>query len=498
MSTLDQITQLFGGYGLNLVAALLILVVGWLVALLLSSGVRKALDKVGLNQRLANWTGGKKASKPLKADRLIAKIVYYIILLFVLLAFFQALNLTIITEPLNHLLTTIMVFVPRLLGAALLLLIAWILASLLKRVVFQVLSSAGVDEKLGQEADMEGKKQIPLSQTMANVVYWLVFLLFLPAILGSLALQGLLGPIQDMVDKILNFLPNIFAAVLILAIGWFIARIIQQIVANLLAAIGTDRLVERVGLSAFSGKQKLSSLIGLIVYVLVLIPVIIAAVDALNMEAITRPITNMLDTILNSLPFIFAALIVLAIAYIVGKLIAGLITSMLSGLGFDNVLAQLGIGKEPSADKRTPSQIVGHLSLIAIMLFATIEAADLLGFNLLADLIFEFMAFAGQIIMGLIILGIGIYLANLAYNSVKASGTAHANLLATAARISIMIFALAMALRQMGIANDIINLAFGLLLGATALAVALAFGLGGRDIAARELDSWIQSVKSKK
>lgn len=498
MSTLDQITQLFGGYGLNLVAALLILVVGWLVALLLSSGVRKALDKVGLNQRLANWTGGEKASKPLKADRLIAKIVYYVILLFVLLAFFQALNLTIITEPLNHLLTTIMVFVPRLLGAALLLLIAWILASLLKRVVFQVLSSAGVDEKLGQEADMEGKKQIPLSQTMANVVYWLVFLLFLPAILDSLALQGLLGPIQDMVDKILNFLPNIFAAVLILAIGWFIARIIQQIVTNLLAAIGTDRLVEKVGLSAFSGKQKLSSIIGLIIYVLVLIPVIIAAVDALNMDAITRPITNMLDTILNSLPFIFAALIVLAIAYIVGKLIAGLITSMLSGLGFDNVLAQLGIGKEPSADKRTPSQIVGHLSLIAIMLFATIEAADLLGFNLLADLIFEFMAFAGQIIMGLIILGIGIYLANLAYNSVKASGTAHANLLATAARISIMIFALAMALRQMGIANDIINLAFGLLLGATALAVALAFGLGGRDIAARELDSWIQSVKSKK
>ncbi|NIO72751.1 MAG: mechanosensitive ion channel, partial [Anaerolineae bacterium] len=135
---------------------------------------------------------------------------------------------------------------------------------------------------------------------------------------------------------------------------------------------------------------------------------------------------------------------------------------------------------------------------VAIMLFAAIEASRLLGFVLLADLVAQFTAFAGQVILGLIILAIGLYLANLAAKTVQASGVAQAGMLALAARISILVLAGAMALRQMGLANEIINLAFGLLLGAIAVAVALAFGLGGREAAARELEEWLQSVKSEK
>jgi hypothetical protein len=81
---------------------------------------------------------------------------------------------------------------------------------------------------------------------------------------------------------------------------------------------------------------------------------------------------------------------------------------------------------------------------------------------------------------------------------VKASEAAQAGLLAMAARISILVLAGAMALRQMGLANEIINLAFGLLLGAIAVAAALAFGLGGREIAAREVERWLQSIKSER
>jgi hypothetical protein len=94
-----------------------------------------------------------------------------------------------------------------------------------------------------------------------------------------------------------------------------------------------------------------------------------------------------------------------------------------------------------------------------------------------------------------VILATGIYLANLAYDTVMASNTSQAKMLAQAARISVLIFSGAMALRHMGLANEIINLAFGLLLGAIAVAVALAFGLGGREIAAREIDKWLKSMK---
>jgi hypothetical protein len=115
----------------------------------------------------------------------------------------------------------------------------------------------------------------------------------------------------------------------------------------------------------------------------------------------------------------------------------------------------------------------------------------------LGDLIAQFLVFAGHIFLGLIIFAIGLYLANLASKTVLASGAAQAGLLAMAARLSIIVLAGAMALRQMGLANEIINLTFGLLLGAIAVAVAIAFGLGGRDIAARELAGWIQGIRSK-
>jgi hypothetical protein len=161
-------------------------------------------------------------------------------------------------------------------------------------------------------------------------------------------------------------------------------------------------------------------------------------------------------------------------------------------------MAWLGLGKEPAEGQRTPSEIVGYLVLVGIMLFASIEALRLLGFASVAELATQFTAFAGQVILGLAIFGLGLYLANLASNAIKASGAAQAGLLAMAARVSILVLAGAMALGQMGVASDIINMAFGLLIGAIAVAVALAFGLGGREIAGRELDKWLDSVRSRR
>lgn len=492
----DQITRLVGGYIPNFVGALAILVIGWLVALIIRALVRGALRRTTLDNRLARWIFGEEAAKEIEVEQQVARGVYYLIMIFVLIAFFQALRLTVITEPLTQLLNQVFEYAPRLLGAGLLLLIAWVVASALRLVISRVLTAAKIDERLGTSAGLGEEERVPLAQTLGNAMYWLVFLLFLPAVLNALELEGLLQPVQGMINQILGFLPNIFAAGLILAIGWFIARIVQQIVTNLLAAIGTDQLSEKVGLASVLGKQRLSGLLGLVLYILILIPVLIAALNALALEAITQPASNMLNAILKAIPAIFAAILVVVIAYMVGRVVAGLITNLLAGVGFNNILARLGLGKEPGEGERTPSEIVGYLVLVAIMLFAAIEASRILGFVLLADLVAQFTAFAGQVVLGLIIFAIGLYLANLAAKTVEASGVAQSGLLAVAARVSILVLAGAMALRQMGLANEIINLAFGLLLGAIAVATALAFGLGGRELAARELEGWLKSVKS--
>jgi len=98
---------------------------------------------------------------------------------------------------------------------------------------------------------------------------------------------------------------------------------------------------------------------------LILIPVLIAALQALALEAITQPVSNMLNQILGAVPALFGAALVLAIAYILGKVIAELVANLLSAIGFDSVLVWLGLGKEPMEGAKKPSQIAGYIVLVS-------------------------------------------------------------------------------------------------------------------------------------
>ena len=493
---LDQLGALVTDYMPNLLVSLAILIVGWLVAVILAAAVRWMFRRTTLDKKLAEWILGEKG-RGLEVERWIARGVYYLVLIFVLILFLEQLNLTVTAEPLNQFLNELSKFAPRILGGAVLLLIAWGGATLLKAGVSRGLEAAKFDERLGGRAGIDEKRQPRMSATLANAVYWLVFLLFLPAILGILALEGLLDPVKSMTDQILGFLPNLFAAALILAVGYFIARIVQRIVANLLAAIGTDQLGDRVGLQQVLGDRGLSGLIGLIVYVLILIPVVITSLNALQLEALTGPARDMLSRVMETVPALFAATILLGLAYVVGRLLAGLIASVLAGAGFDAVFSNLGLVKSTPRGERSPSAIAGYLTLVVVMLFAAIEAARLLGFQALAELVSRFTVFAGQVILGLVVFGVGLYLANLVAQTIQASSASQASFLALAARVSITILAGTIALRQMGLGSEIVSLAFGILLGAVAVAAALAFGLGARDIAAKRLQKWLDALDKR-
>jgi hypothetical protein len=130
----------------------------------------------------------------------------------------------------------------------------------------------------------------------------------------------------------------------------------------------------------------------------------------------------------------------------------------------------------------TPSNLVGKIIVFFAMLFAGGEASNRTGFGQVSELVSTFTEFGGQILLGSVILAIGFWLANLAYEGiVKLSG---GNTTAGGiARIAILGLVTAMGLRAMGLADDIVNLGFGPTLGAVAAAVALSFGLGGREAA---------------
>ncbi|HRV94821.1 MAG TPA: mechanosensitive ion channel [Anaerolineae bacterium] len=493
---INQIWSTVGGFLPSLVGAILVLLVGWLIALIVSWAVGAILNRTSLDNRLARSMGLEKRKSNLKIEPIITTAVFWLIMLFVLVAVFQILGLTIITEPLNGLLSTIFEYAANIAAAGALLLLAWIIATVVKLVVSKLLGATSLDDKLSNQAGLTQEGQTPLSELLANVLYWFIFLLFLPAILGALGMQGLLEPVQDMMTTVLGYLPNVFAAIVFIWLGWLIARIIRQIVVGLLSAAQVDGLGERVGIKPQEGGQSLSEVIGTVVYVLILIPAIIAGLQVLQISAISDPATEMLTTLLQAIPAIFGAAIVLAVTYVIARLVSGLVTTLLKSIGFDRVLGLIGLGRDPAEGGWSPSDVVGYLVLVGLMLFATIEAAEMMGFTIFSVMVAQFLEFAVQVVLAVIIFGLGLYLANLAYRVILSTVNNNANLLAQSARALIIVFVAAMALRQVGVAEDIVNLAFGLSLGAIAVAFALAAGLGSREIAGREIDSLISKIRS--
>ncbi|NES72497.1 MAG: mechanosensitive ion channel, partial [Okeania sp. SIO2D1] len=302
-------------------------------------------------------------------------------------------------------------------------------------------------------------------------------------------------------------------------IGWAVAQIVRKVVTNLLAATGTDRVGVKFGLAATPGSKSLSWIIGTVVYVLVLIPVAITALNALQIEAISVPAINMLNDVLSILPRIFSAAVILVLAYVAGKYISELVTNILTSIGFDNVFEWLGLpnprrsATPPGAQTirtesgqptilqsdtafspKNPSELVGLIVLVAIMLVATLAAVDILAIEALTALVEGIIVIAGKILSGVIVFAVGLFFANLAFRMIS-STSRQSRIVAQAARIAIITLVSAMALQQIGVASNIVNLAFGLLLGAVAVAVALAFGLGSRDIAAEQLREWLDSFK---
>ncbi len=526
----------------NLIGAVLILLIGLIIASIAKAITRGILNRTTIDNRIAAAVMGRQDTSELpRVEDFIANLIYWIVILFTVVAVLNALQLEVVSRPLGGFLNTVIGYIPKLLGAAIILGIAWLVATAVKLVTTRGLRAARLDERLDQRpaGTTQPPNQISLSDTIGNALYWFIFLLFLIPVLDTLNLQQALQPIQNLVNQILSALPNILAAVLIAAAGWFLATIVRRIVTNLLASTGLDSAGTRFGLQRTADGQSLSGIIGTIVYVLILIPIAIAALQQLQIRAISDPAISMLQQILNALPAIFTAALILIVAYFLGRFVADLVTNILTSIGFNNIFSVLGLPtparqrrttqppryQDPAVASppgqqippttgqqtviqsdttavqmaaRTPSEVVGIIVLVGIMLFATVTAVNILGIAALTALVSGIIVIFGQILAGLIVFAIGLFLANLVYNIIASSGDRQARILAQVARIAIIVFVSALALRQIGIAGDIVNLAFGLLLGAIAVASAIAFGLGSRDVAGEQVRELLGSFKSKR
>lgn len=485
----NRLTEQFATYMPNLLAGLAVLLGGWIIALLLSALVRKVLSRTKIGTKLASWMPVSESTK-VPIEKWGASVVFWLIMLLVLIAFFQTLRLTNVTEPLQDLLGAFVAYVPRLVAGSVLIVIAWLIATVIRKLVGVGLAAVKFDERLGGSAEKERAPAKGFAGSIADSVYWIILLIFLPAVLGALEMNALLDPVNEMMSEFLAFLPNLIAAAITLIVGWFIARIVQRSVAGILASGGADQLAERWGFGRALGERRMSDVVGLLLYFVILVPVLIAALNQLQLDAITDPASQMLETVLVKLPQVIAAVLILLLAFLIGRVVRGLVENILAGLGFNQVLVRLGLSKNAPEGSYTPSTIVGVLLIVGVMLLATIAAAQTLEYAAIADIVRQFLRFAGQVLLGVLLFGLGLMLAQIVFDALRTSDSPRAHVLAWVGRVAIIILVGAMALRATGVADSIVNLAFGALVCGLAAAGAIAFGLGGRDFASNQLAKW--------
>lgn len=508
----NSISSQLGTFLPGLVGALVLLLVGLLIATLAKAFAKFLLKKTNIDNQLATKAG---IGDDVPIENTIGSVVFWVVMLFFIIAILNALKLDAVSEPISGLLQTVFEYVPRLAGAAVILFVTWVIAKVAKAAVVNSLRRFNLDERLSEQTGVDAEGNVfQVNETLGNVVYWFIFLLSLPLVLSALQLPGLLGPVEGLLNQFLSAIPQIITAAIVFGIGWLVANIVRGIVTNLLMATGADTFGARFGLSARPDDGiSISSLAGVLVYTLILIPAAIAALNELDIDAISQPAVDMLERVLFIIPQVLAAGVVLVVFYFIGQFVSDLIVSLLSGLGFDNVTNILGLTElsapEPEVTtlaegepmpaveppRKTPSEIVGVIVLVGIVLFGAITATEILNFPVLTEIVRNIMAVSVRVLSGIVVFAIGLYAANLAFRLIDGMGMSSSNTLAQAARIAIIAFVGAMALQQMGVATSIVNLAFGLLLGAVAVAIAIAFGLGGRDVAADNLREWVNHLK---
>jgi small-conductance mechanosensitive channel len=488
--------------GPRIFAAILMLVVGWIATRLLTAVFTRVLKKLDLDGRLARGLGSDSLisaheKDPDRFERVFERIFYYGLLVFLAIAILEVLGLSMVSEPLMAMLTDVTAGVPDVLKALAIMFVAWVAAAIARRIVGGLVGKLRLDEKL---AELRGEalddEKLEHQHTMTrrltgNFVFYAVLLLAVAPALGALGLDELATPVRGLIDDFLAIVPRAFGAGLTVLVGWIAARVARQALTALLSSTGFDEAATRVGFDKLFQKTKASEVAGALAYWLILIPVGVSAVQTLQLEGLSEPLSAVLTEVLGQVPNILAALGILFVAVIAGRWVGSIVKGLAESLGADSLMAKIGVGKlteKMDEGERSVSALLGAVARILVVLMGLLQGLHLVGLTPLADLLRTFLNFLPQVGLAILILAVGMLLGNYVHGLIDDHLSHEGNVLlprflGVAAKVIIIVFAGMVASQEIGLAEDLVLSAFTILFGAFCLALALAFGLGSREAA---------------
>src|ERR687883_346964 len=196
-----------------------------------------------------------------------------------------------------------------------------------------------------------------------------------------------------------------------------------------------------------------------------------------------QPLQDVISLVLSYVPQLIGAIIILVIGYILAKILQAIVTRLLRGVGFEDWMERGGVKQffDRAGTRHTPSSVLGMVVFWFIFIIAITMAANALGIQQISSFLNQLIAYIPSIFVALLILFLATLLANFISGIVR--GATNSEVLASIAQYAIIIYAVFAALTQLGIAVQLTANTFLILLGAVGLALAIAFGIGGREVA---------------
>ncbi|SEL22930.1 Conserved TM helix [Carnobacterium iners] len=386
-------------------------------------------------------------------------------------------------------------FLPTLLGAIALVVLAWIIAIAVRKGSQKGLKAVGFNRLLTKWGLTNTNEQAASTiDSISNVLYYLVWLIFIPGILSMLGLNAIASPITNMFDSVLSFIPNLFAAAVILAFGIFIGRFVKNLVYNLLITLNIDKWIAKMTSSeevtdsatpSVSQKMTIAKVLANVVYIIILVPIITVALETLNIESISEPIIMVLNQVLAAIPNVIVAVILIGVGIVLAKFVGDLISGLLLGTGINKLNKYLKTpgSMMPSVDL---AKVIGQIIQVVLVVFFVVEALNVLNLEVLNTIGTAVIAYLPLVLSALIILGIGLIGGTLLGNFI--TQTTGSRMSGNVIKYILIVMAVFMGLDQLKFATSIVNYAFLLILGGLSVAFALSFGIGGRDFAKRQLE----------
>lgn len=366
-----------------------------------------------------------------------------------------------------------------LIGLAILI-IGLMLVKLIGGIVGRMLKKTGFLHKTNADGTV-----MDLASPIGSLIKGVLTIFVLMAVLQHFGLTDVLAPLKVMVSKFTAAIPNIIGAGVIAYAGWIIAKLVSE-----LAGMALRKADKQIALRSGNDDFEISGFGSAFIFGAILLPIVVSALGVLNIPAISDPASAMIQKLMAAVPNIVGAGIILLVAYFVAKFVVFMLAGLLEGANINALPAKIGAA-DLFSETFTPVKLVGGAIMLFSMLAAATAAVNILGIDVISTIFARVLEFAGGLLVGGLILIIGNFLSSIAHEKMSQRGSSG---MANIARVAILGLVLAMGLKSMGLADNIVNMAFGFTIGSVAVATALAFGFGGKDAAKAIADGWARKL----